>query len=217
MTSFPQSLVEAAPPDLPDELREYLPQAQSNAYGNVRVVVERHGAGLERLHKRMDQVTRARSSTKAKVFEIREVARQWSPLYVAESACKTGCSHCCHLPTTIPRTEAQLIADAIGRPLHEPSAPMALGETGAPSARYGYDNPCTFLVAGRCAIYAHRPLVCRTLVNMDNDARLCELRQDTTVPVPYADSVFIQGRLAMVCANEVFADIRDWFPSLPAD
>ncbi|WP_083293393.1 YkgJ family cysteine cluster protein [Hydrogenophaga sp. PML113] len=82
---------------------------------------------------------------------------------------------------------------------------------GAEAETYGYDRPCVFLTGGRCSIYAHRPLACRTLVNMDDTSVLCELEPGVAVPVPYGNAIAIQGRFALVTQREVFADIRDWF------
>jgi hypothetical protein len=72
----------------------------------------------------------------------------------AEMQCATGCSDCCHVRLTITRVEAEAIR------AHVTTWPTAerrnLADTG-PSDR------CAALdAAGRCRIYAARPLVCRS-------------------------------------------------------
>ncbi len=52
---------------------------------------------------------------------------------------------------------------------------------------------CPFLRDSACSIYAHRPTVCRTLLNLDDDALLCELVDGVEVLVPYADARQIKG------------------------
>ena len=66
---------------------------------------------------------------------------------------------------------------------------------------------------GECSIYAHRPLVCRTLVNMDDTSLLCELHQGVAIPVPYANSTRLQSAMALLHLDDTWADIREWFPA----
>ena len=61
--------------------------------------------------------------------------------------------------------------------------------------------------------YSSRPLQCRLLLNMDEDALLCQLVEGSTINVPYlntqehhVDSVVILG------AHQDYDDIRNWFP-----
>lgn len=73
--------------------------------------------------------------------------------------------------------------------------------------------PCTFLVNGKCFIYAHRPLVCRTQVNLDSVDTLCQLVPGVDVPVPYLQAVELQGYFACLTHEEQYADIRELFPA----
>ena len=76
-----------------------------------------------------------------------------------------------------------------------------------------FGKPCTFLRDDGCGIYSSRPLQCRLLLNMDEDALLCQLVEGGTINVPYlntqehhVDSVVILG------AHQDYDDIRNWFP-----
>jgi Fe-S-cluster containining protein len=103
------------------------------------------------------------------------------------------------------------MAKAIGRKLVEPDEKLDIE---AISQRQQFTGvPCTFLVAGKCSIYADRPLVCRTLVNMDSVSLLCELVPGASVPVPYLNSTEFQGYFAYLTRTEQYADIREWFPA----
>lgn len=107
-------------------------------------------------------------------------------------------------------SEAKLIAKAIGRRLAEPDEPLNI-ETIAGRRKF-FGVPCSFLVDGKCSIYVHRPLVCRTLVNLDSVDTLCRLVPGVDVPVPYLQAVEMQGYFAYLTQDEQYADIREWFP-----
>lgn len=75
--------------------------------------------------------------------------------YPEALACAPGCSDCCHRELTVTSIEAARIA-ALVRAL-----PPAL--RAALAARAADGEPCVALEAdGRCAVYAARPLVCRS-------------------------------------------------------
>lgn len=124
------------------------------------------------------------------------------------SACKKGCSHCCHIPVAVSDLEASVIGKRIWMRPHTPSYAQA------PSERaYGYNHPCPFLTAGVCSIYAHRPFACRVHFNMDRDDLLCRLLPDMLVPVPYADMRQLQQAYVMLEPNARLADVREFFPT----
>lgn len=143
-----------------------------------------------------------------RIVRIRHLTGEWSALMSPFSACRTGCSHCCHINTDVPRSEAQLIAKRTGRALKQP-ATRASGELSEPDRFFGV--ACPFLEEGGCGIYEHRPLACRALVNLADDSQLCELRPGEVVPVPYANATLWQGAFATVTAADDWADIREWF------
>ena len=71
--------------------------------------------------------------------------------------CRVRCHHCCG-PTHWSRTEVAMLREALGLPGPPdtlPRLPRAVGDP-APTR-----EDCPFLRAAGCAVYEHRPLVCR--------------------------------------------------------
>jgi hypothetical protein len=58
-------------------------------------------------------------------------------------------------------------------------------------------------------------MACRLLLNLDDDALLCELIPGQTVPVPYANSEQLKMLYLMANVASPLADIRDFFPTTP--
>ncbi|CDN90608.1 hypothetical protein BN948_05053 [Hydrogenophaga intermedia] len=203
-------LVAQAPADLSVRLLDHLPVAEACASRNVERAQPHVRKVVQETQGLLDSALAAGSSRTSKVMMIRHVASRWSAAVTPFSACRHGCAHCCHIAVSVPEVEAKLIAAKTGRRLQRPLRPRSLAD-GADEHDYGYDDPCVFLEGGRCSIYEHRPLACRTLVNMDDSAVLCELQQGMSVPVPYGNAIDMQGRFALVTQMETFADIRDWF------
>jgi Fe-S-cluster containining protein len=143
------------------------------------------------------------------------------------SACKEGCSSCCHIGVSVTESEAVVIGRAIGRtPRHLPDdraftpAEFLGAEDGEARlqelrARIDADHfgvPCTFLKDGSCSIYEHRPLACRHLINLDVDDLLCRLVPGESIKVPYVNMQSQQmAYVVSMGAGARIADIRDWF------
>jgi hypothetical protein len=74
----------------------------------------------------------------------------------AEMACAAGCSDCCKKRFSVTALEAEAVAAAVA------ALPEAVAAAMAARAR-GAGEACPALEAdGRCAVYAARPLICRT-------------------------------------------------------
>lgn len=143
-----------------------------------------------------------------KVMWMRKAADQLAKAFLPYSACRTGCSHCCHIPVKISENEAREMGKAIGR------KPVPL-ERHHELAFTGYEYPCPFLAEGACTVYEDRPAVCRTHMNLDQDELLCRLDPNgVLIPVPYLDT-----RLFSMYAFETggnpdrWGDLRQWFPA----
>lgn len=77
--------------------------------------------------------------------------------YSASMACETGCSDCCHADLTVTKVEGEYIASRIA------GLPDATRTSLRARAEGTFRGRCLMLDDdGRCAIYAFRPLVCRT-------------------------------------------------------
>lgn len=74
-----------------------------------------------------------------------------------DMACGTGCSDCCAVRLTVTAVEGEAIRDLIGELPADGRGRLAANVAAAPADR------CAALdAAGRCLIYAARPIVCRS-------------------------------------------------------
>jgi len=208
---FSQSLEAAAPANLPQELADHLPVAEAAAARNLETAKARYGPELPSLQSQLRHAQTPAVPVGSKLIQLRHIAGERSRIFASSTACGSGCNHCCHIEPTVPRSEAKVIAKAIGRRLAEPDEQLNI-ETIAGRRKF-FGVPCSFLVDGKCSIYAHRPLVCLTLVNLDSVDTLCRLVPGVDVPVPYLQEVEMQGYFAYLTQGEQFADIREWFPT----
>lgn len=128
--------------------------------------------------------------------------------------CRRGCSACCHQGVGISHAEAQLIAKETGKTAKAPPLPQY-------DAKKWSSTPCPMLVDSVCSIYEYRPMVCRTLINMDVDALLCQIvPSEPSISVPYMDTrpfqqvtvqALVRQRKDGSLAIPEVADIRDFF------
>lgn len=202
-------LLNAADPSLPLAIRDKLVPAQRVAQENVARLQSKHPVELSEIAGNIEKVQGPSVPRPQKIIRLRHLAQQLSGLAVKESACKQGCSHCCHVNVSVPRSEAELMAKRLRRPLNKKVLTHSV-YTEAPFPGHT-GKPCVFLKEGKCSIYEHRPFVCRTLVNMSNDPSLCEVSEHQKIPVPYLNTTRISGWFGVFAEKEDFADIRDWF------
>ncbi|MGZ3460898.1 MAG: YkgJ family cysteine cluster protein, partial [Archangium sp.] len=77
--------------------------------------------------------------------------------YGSAMQCKAGCTACCQVRLSVTALEAQVIREGLATLPDEERARLAH------RARHGAPGSCPALEAdGRCALYAWRPLVCRS-------------------------------------------------------
>ena len=203
---------------LPDYVRERWPVAleRATAKTNSVQVDEQSVRQLIRAAQRAPTVAR-------RVAWLHRAASPWERPLAAVSACKNRCSHCCHIPVVISGTEAQMIGRHVDiKPTH-PTRAVSLADfddlEGASSAVDALKDrpfsPCPFLKDGACSVYEVRPMVCRLLVNLDDDDLLCRLVPQNAIPVPYANAQTLKGFFLLAQPSAVLADIRDYFPADP--
>ena len=199
--------------EVPSDLVALLPAAEASAARNMAAVKRTSTAKLDDLRQQLHQAQTPTVPAGAKVIRLRHIAGEWSKLFSSKSACSSGCSHCCHLDVLVPTSEAKLMAKAIGCRISEPGEKRDMERASLQASFLG--TPCTFSVENKCSIYAHRPMMCRTLVNMDSVDTLCRLVPGVEVHVPYLNTVILKGYFAYLTQAEQFADIREWFPTNP--
>lgn len=209
MSSQPSSLVERQ--------AERLPKALRRAEEKLRTV--QRDAAASRL---LESAKRGRSVMQ-RVMWLQHAASAWARPMARVAACRKGCSHCCTIPVTISRTEAERIATVSGRALAADVSSVRPGDLDTAKAlreaqerlREGWTGvACPFLRDGACSIYDVRPFACRTLLNLDDDALLCEVVPGATSAVPYADDSMMKGDYMLAQPAAEMADIRAFFPPL---
>lgn len=151
------------------------------------------------------QVATSERSQVAKFQSLQRITQSVSEIATQSTACKKGCSYCCYQSVSVCELEARAISKLTGRIYKKPEYTSVFKD------RQMYrGDPCTFLSNGKCSIYAERPIICRTHVNMSCIAELCDvtgLDQD----VPYLNMSSLTLSIGLICGVE-FHDIRHWFP-----
>jgi Fe-S-cluster containining protein len=185
-------------PDFPEAVNRRLPVSRQMAQDNLQKASRPLLSTSMRLLYRSHE-----ASSKAKKYAwLAKAADQFSTAMQPAAACQAGCTSCCHIPVSITRFEAGRIAAATGHPMN-PSPSAAPVEA-------SHKSPCPFLKQDLCSIYEHRPIACRTHLNLDTDPLLCQLVEGAMVPVPYADSrPFSLANIEISDCD--INDIRNWF------
>lgn len=192
---------------------------------------------VERINARIPGASRGnlieqafRSSSNAKrLMWLRKEADITQKAAEPESACRAGCSHCCHINVLVPEPEARVIAKEIG--LHAPAQPdprniLITGDYASDEGMAKFQReketrhmshfgqPCPFLLNNQCSIYSFRPMVCRQQISLDDDELLCRLVDGESIPVPYLNQQISQAAQLILWGPQTrLADIRDWFPN----
>lgn len=151
---------------------------------------------------------------------LQRAASAWARLVQAVAACRAGCSHCCQIAVTISHVEAQLIAKVGGREVRTPARSVRVADEASIQALAeaeaqldtGPLGPCPLLQDDRCSVYDHRPMACRTLLNLDDDDLLCRHVPGYSSDVAYANAMQLKGIAVLTQAGAVYADIREFFP-----
>ena len=192
---------------------EQLPALRQQAEAQAQVNVARLNAKTRtaaRLGEEAMEIAQLPLSQRIRYNKLVKLVDQAAVEILPFTACRRGCSHCCHIAVLMSDVEAQRIGEAIRRkPVKTGAFPA---DVQALQKQY-FGVPCTFLKGGRCSIYEHRPLACRLHFNMADDSLFCSTAiapKDSLVP-----SLNLQGvdkALFVVTFGSLHADIRDFFP-----
>lgn len=192
---------------LPDEVLKRLETADTFALERMARINERLQPMLPGLNEKLRTIRFYPQSKANRIRSLRNIASTMMSTVGEDSACRKGCSHCCHIGVALTQTEAEIIGKAICR------KPMQVNRSPALDKKdYGYHYPCTFLIENVCSIYEHRPLTCRTHYNLDEDELLCRLIPGKLVPLPLLNVMPLQMAYVEANAGDSLADIREFFP-----
>lgn len=168
----------------------------------------------------LQQATVATTSSK-RIHWLRHAAAAATARASTTAACRRGCSACCRISVVISEAEASLIAKETGVKINRAAGRFSVSQTQdideakAQVAAQYRGKPCTFLQDETCSIHASRPLVCRWLINLDDDELLCQLVDGEDVRVPYLDMRYHEYSAALILgAHQRYDDIRAWFPQI---
>ena len=192
-----------------------------------RVAVVADRLPVEARRRLFTLVSSAQTEAKRLIW-LRRIGDAMSAASAGVSACRRGCSACCHIAVTISEHEARLIGKELGRQPADvaenesvtmPALDAADAEIEAQQAKQTaltqalYGQRCQFLVDGECSIYDIRPVACRQLVNMDVDALLCRIVPGHPVLVPHLDSTTERHAYILAMgAGTRYAALSAWFP-----
>lgn len=101
--------------DLSPEIIAHMSMATHSAEKNLEKVRLTASAEVDALNDQLVELATPRIAASSKLMRSRFLAGEWSYVFAPKTACASGCSHCCHIRVSVSRSEAKLIAKAIGR------------------------------------------------------------------------------------------------------
>lgn len=171
----------------------------------------------EILHRVVQRVREGDASHRQRRIHIITIADRFNDALAPYTACRKGCSHCCHMPAMIYTHEAESLADASGRTMA--SVEHRLVNESLDSAARFSGQACPFLAGdGSCSAYDARPLICRLHHSLNESPNNCRLGPTGhTKPVVRYDPVVIERHYHQLMLektpSEAWASIHEFFPS----
>ncbi|MGU3859142.1 YkgJ family cysteine cluster protein [Pseudomonas aeruginosa] len=145
---------------------------------------------------------------RGRMKRVLKIADKIASVVVPHSACKAGCSYCCHTSVAVSELEAQIISEATGIKPRRVEHRQSREEI----AQY-HRQPCPFLSKGSCSIYDARPMACRLMFNLADSPYYCntdiEPEDSHVTQLNLQDLEFAYTGTFL---SSGFADIRDFFP-----
>jgi uncharacterized protein len=159
---------------------------------------------------RINKIVQGREPIRDRIARLHRLADRVSRAVAPYSPCKSGCSSCCYQAVVLPPQEAQYIGSHIKRKAKQPKRWITTPQQVEHHAKqFNTSTPCPFLKDGNCSIYEHRPLACRTHINMTRNADPCDL---SMVRETAALDLRIFDQALMRICQAYPADLRDYFP-----
>lgn len=176
-----------------------------------------HPAAMARCTK---EILSTNASRRVLYGRLEQLADRVNDCLAPLAACRKGCHHCCSMVTLVYRFEAVRLAEVTGRKMTE--LPYRPHHQVINTHRLQPPQPCPFIVAGGCSVYADRPLICRLHHSLANDAELCrplpsgqtqapEMYDPDHIEVPYHTLVRTQR------PKEPWGALTEFFPGNAGD
>ena len=183
-------------------------QAEGQAGRNLQKL--NYSPALTQLRSKMLETFQLPIALKGRMSRAMKVAQELAEVVVPFSACRTGCSYCCHTSVAISQLEANMIGDAIGLAPRK----ATLRQSREDVAHY-HRQPCPFLKNAKCSIYAVRPMACRLMFNLADSPYFCNTEIDPEDShVTQLNLLDIELAFTGTFLTTGFADIRDFFPEV---
>lgn len=188
-----------------------LPQTAAAADAQATTNLQRlaRAPQLQALRDEFIAVLKQPIALKGRLNRARKVADQISKVVTPYSACRAGCSYCCHIPIALSSVEALVIGESIGV---TPS--LSLTRDAREDINHYHRQPCTFLQQGKCSIYESRPMACRLAFNMSDSPYFCNTAIDPEDShVAYLNLQDLELAFTAAVFDGTMGDIRDFFPA----
>lgn len=144
---------------------------------------------------------------KERLERLVAVADKLNTSLVPLTACKNGCSHCCHQAVAISTEEARNISEYTGYAFR--AVDMEFTNVNVNKFK---GVACPFLHDDKCTIYPARPLACRLQFNISDDPSLCDIKSKPGESVPTLNFSKFWGTVVTALDHSNFNDIRYFFP-----
>lgn len=208
--------------EIPADIKQRQEDTLQYAHHAMEVVQMLHGSFFGTLPMRMNAIVTKNASVRSKRNQIRILALDINDKITGQTACRTKCNHCCHIPVMLTSAEAEVISEKTGiKYERKPGISFTPEDSIKHNKVEKYletrpsVGPCTFLGSdGGCTIYEHRPLMCITHHSLDKTDYFC--RPEVPVEfstVPTISTHFIHQHNAALDLNFIIADIRQFFPA----
>src|SRR5258708_9327703 len=112
-----------------------------------------------------------------KITRLVEIADEAMKVVAPSTACKRGCSACCHIALPIALSKAKELSALTGRHLRYHIGKIASVKGIDKDVARFKGVPCPFLVNDECSVYEARPIQCRVHHVIEADAVRCEPHQ----------------------------------------
>lgn len=193
-----------------------LPPSEAAYANHDALLAESPWATPAKMRPRIDAVMNENSSFSSKRRKLIMMVDELGAAIHKHSACRAGCSHCCHTAVMIYQTEAEEIALYTCRTVRrqEFRMPQDIKDLGM-QTKY-IRTPCPFLVEGRCSVYEVRPYACRQQHSLNPTPDQCDTYRHPSNEsnVAHFNIKYLELAMAHVMLSKTvpLGDIREFFP-----